>query len=49
MSYHLTALSTVSGVIVMMLVAKNDVTNETKIPAAVIKSGKNMASGVFKS
>ena len=48
-NYHLTALSTVSIVILMMLVAKKDVTNDTTIPAAVIKRGKSMAFSVFNS
>ena len=44
-NYHLTALSTESMVILITLVAKKEVTNETTIPAAVIKRGKSMALG----
>ena len=43
-SCHLTVLSTLSCLTFTKLVAKNDVTNETMIPTAVIKSGKYIAS-----
>lgn len=45
-NYHFTALSTESIVIFIMLVAKKEVTNETTIPTAVIKSGKSIAFSV---
>jgi hypothetical protein len=48
-SCHLTIDSTLSIVALVKVVAKNYVMKETKIPTAVIKSGKYMASGVVAS
>jgi len=39
-NYHLILVSTVSIVTLVKLVAKNEVTKETKIPTEVIMSGK---------
>ena len=47
MSYHFTALSTVSLVILMMLVAKKEVTKDTTIPVAVIMRGNIMEFSVL--
>jgi len=45
-SCHLTVLSTVSYLTLTNVVAKNYVMKDTRIPTAVIKSGKYIALGV---